>query len=134
MGICYSRSFGIDVSTGEFIFFVDLDDWIELSCIEQVAKSMTNSTDIALVLKNNVFKDDIIPDTNEIEYISDNGDKFILITERHKMWEVWGKLYRKEVFAKYKFLESAAIEDLPLVLLHILEACEISGEFFLKYK
>ena len=129
MGICYSRNVGIEVSTGEFIFFVDCDDWIEPSCIEQAVKGMTDFTDIALVLKNNVFeddwKDDVTPDTKKIEYISDSRDKFILVTERYKMWEVWGKLYRKELFVNYKFLESSTIEDLQLIPLLILEAREI---------
>ena len=39
-GVSAARNLGIDVSQGEYIMFVDADDWLERDCIETVLKEI----------------------------------------------------------------------------------------------
>ena len=106
-----ARNIGIDQSTGEYIIFVDSDDWIENKFIETlVTSSKKHRSDIA------VGKASFIRNRGEIKHLSNqkevvnynsSGDKILnredalinLFTSQSGIRHApWGKLYKRELF------------------------------------
>lgn len=120
-GVSFSRNFGIDKSTGEYIFFVDSDDHIKPNTIE-IMMDIIKKYDCDVVRCNYmVEKEDgtIINNNIEDKYIYSKDDKEELIKQI-----VFGKipsfscllLIKKEKIIK-KFDESIPyMEDLIFVL------------------
>ena len=98
-GVSVARNLGIDSAKGEFIFFLDGDDWISPECLEKMLLRMTPEVDA------------VISEWDEPE---DEGYDSVLITKKkqteglvsnEEIWKdiyesffypkvLWGKLYR----------------------------------------
>lgn len=129
-GIPYSRNLGLDIAKGDYITFVDCDDWIEENFLSVLMSNMSEDVEISIALKRNVFendrKDNIIKDSSTIEIIKDDKDKIQLITKRYKMWEIWGKVYKRRLFEIHRFSHGILFEDIQIVPLLLLEAKAVS--------
>lgn len=129
-GVSHSRNIGLEVASGEYITFVDGDDWIELDCIESALKHIEN---------NDVLQFNIIREKNgehvykKFSKRTDTSlidkDLLILNTVAPELIEkkqgfigesraACGKLYNKKVLLNIKFNEKLKFYE--------------DGEFFLK--
>lgn len=108
-GISTARNLGLDVAEGEYIFFVDGDDYIELTTIEILVKfARCYEADIAMILK----KDS--PYLEDKIMISDGIEMLIHIL-KISSFEAWGKLFRKELFSGVRFPEGKIFEDMYII-------------------
>ena len=133
-----ARNVGFQNATGEFINFIDSDDWLELNTFEELyAKSKNENLDVLMYLLIN-FKDD----TNE-EYETDyynltcidsSFDNTVFDYEdiSDKMFNIavspCNKLINREFWKSlnYKFFEGVMFEDNPFFFNLFLEAKRIS--------
>ena len=98
-----ARNKGLDVAKGDFITFVDADDWVDIDYIEKMLNCIKrHNTDIAAASSVRIkssgkfrrysnFKE-------EIFYTGFNNLAKTLKMPSH--WQVWGILYKKEVDRK----------------------------------
>lgn len=140
-GLGGARNIGIDNSSGDYIFFLDSDDWICLKALELLLNKIENdNSDLimfpffsfddskGIVIKNAwgsqlnfnkkiMNKSFVYKDLTPIEFISENA---IVVA--------WNKLYRKEFIKKYnlKFPENLRYEDNPFYYKSIILANSIS--------
>ncbi len=115
-----ARNIGMDISTTDYVSFVDADDWVEEKMYEALYTT-EEKYDVEIVAcgsgrdeGNGVFCDivEYKGKVNEPVYIKDEKD-------RHKFFEVglgggvWAKLYKKNIFEKYdiRFPEKLTYED-----------------------
>lgn len=71
-GVMEARNTGFNYATGEYILFVDGDDWLELECIEKLY-SKSNSENNDIVIFNFFWSyDDTIKFENEFNYKSND--------------------------------------------------------------
>lgn len=55
-GVCEARNKGLEIATGEYIFFSDADDWLEHECIQKLYDSiLANRTDLSIANLNVVI-------------------------------------------------------------------------------
>lgn len=92
-GVISARKEGVYYATGNYIYFIDSDDTIELDAIESIAKEINENTDI--ILSEN--RENLV--LNKKEYVQG------LLT-RNIRWSNCGNLYKRELFDKYTFLTS----------------------------
>lgn len=118
-GLSSARNVGLDIASGEYIMFVDSDDWIEEYSLEKLDKYMDMSYDI-INFKFSFVKEG---SKNIIELQSDpkEGYECDLISYIDKLFMgelsffIWNKLYKKDLFNEVRFPEGRNYEDLATI-------------------
>lgn len=96
-GLSAARNLGIDKSTGEYIGFVDSDDWIEPNMYEK-AISYIGLADILCFSK--------------FEGIYTGFEALICLINGEISTVTWNKIYRRSCFSIIRFPEGRIIEDI----------------------
>lgn len=121
-GLSDARNFGLDNATGDYIYFVDSDDYINHQCIEILLNAIVETqSDIAacnvLEVKENFYKQfkidrnpkkEILKNIETCKKITKSGHQGIGIV-------VWNKLYKKEVFNNLRFTKGIIHEDEAII-------------------
>lgn len=115
-GVSTARNMGLDRARGEFIYFIDADDWIAPDCFEKMMAKM--SDDVDLVISDYQRPDEngnIIrkyDDMNPAEGVYTNADCMAAAyTKPFYVRVVWGKLYRKRLWEHIRFKHLSYSED-----------------------
>ncbi len=118
-GISVARNNGFDAATGDYIHFMDVDDWINLEFYEHMVDAITlTDADMALVGETihevkpawtHNYKDRLV--------VKNMGDKFEL-TNVHEYGYTWRYLFKKSFIDKneLRFEVGRYIEDMPYTL------------------
>lgn len=110
-GLSAARNLGIDHAHGEYISFVDADDWIEPDLLLQTV-SLIDDADI-------LCHHSIITHSEELSFTGYNA--LIALFNGIIPTAAWGKLYRRNCFADIRFPEGRICEDTATtykILLH----------------
>lgn len=114
-GVSSSRNYGIEVSNGKYVMFVDSDDMLESTAIEVLYDLCEkNSADFAIIGYNEIGKKN--------KKKSQNSDGKTIIWKNKEVlnefligskigWNVWGKLYSKELINNIRFPNNKKIAE-----------------------
>lgn len=114
-GLSDARNAGIEISHGDYITFIDSDDWINDKYIEKLYQLLkkTNS-DISVCNFIRTSTEDIKEVISEKEiYEYSNVDALRQLTDKFciQMTTAWGKLYKMELFEEIRFPVKRIHED-----------------------
>lgn len=106
-GVSHARNVGMDQAVGEYISFIDGDDWISSNYVEILLKAINSQPDIDISFCEyyTVLNDRFIPHAyNSNDMIYDNITGIYLLCQDKKIKNyVWGKLFKKELFTHIHF-------------------------------
>lgn len=113
-GQSVARNLGLDISEGEYITFVDSDDWIEIDMIENLIITINNhKADLVQFKSRQIYKEKIIQtkDTGR-EIICDNKKCIdLFINEKYFTSSSCYRLYKKEIIKDLRFPIGKIHED-----------------------
>ena len=120
-GLSAARNSGIEVASGEYLYFADSDDELELSAIENMKSAIKEYSNASIFFFNATFKNP--SDTKfhhwrsagEIPKLLSSVDYLTLLYSGKIGAYIWQFLFRKEVFEKNRFKEGAVWEDCIIV-------------------
>ena len=126
VGPAETRNRGLSIATGEYVSFIDSDDYIDKDFYNELLKRIIeDNSDISICkhveVKNNQnihmvynYKEKIIT-SNNIMQLFLSGDTINAY--------LWNKLYRRELFENIRFENLKMLEDLD-VMYRVLDKCK----------
>jgi len=102
-----SRNVGIRKAHGEYVCFLDSDDWLERDACEKLyKKSRLENLDVVYIWPKLVFADKIILDKRllDLKDIEDNDIIFKKNLMRKVAWAPWSKFIKRDLLIKNKIV------------------------------
>ena len=130
-GLSSARNAGIEAASGEWLIFIDSDDYVDKDMIKKmvVAQQATGASVVVCdfqifkdgedIKKNNINKSELItysPIEAANEFFSRSGIG----------WNAWNKIYQKSLFEKIKFPEGVYCEDKATVYKIYLQSTKVT--------
>lgn len=126
-GVSSTRNYGLKRVTGDWVAFVDSDDWIESSMLEDLSKNATSDSDI-IVCDYVVHRFNKIVNTTTDFPQTKNEILLLFITKPGYMNYLWNKLVRRNLYLDNNIIFDENIglcEDLLVMFNLVLHAREI---------
>jgi len=120
-GVSHARNYGLARASGEYIQFVDSDDFIEPQMTEKLySKAKRDNNDIVICGRYNVYEREHINELNKeaakLIYLNRN---FILQENKYEFAQIlpfpWDKIFRRSLLEGIEFPEKMRFEDLVFV-------------------
>jgi len=115
-GLGSARNAGLDVMTGDYVMFVDSDDWIPTHAIATFV-SVAEASKAALVVSTSFVKDDghsaVQPSTFNLQPADWRLRQTEWIAGKKVQYCAWNKLYRADLFKTRRY-PATIYEDFPV--------------------
>ena len=116
-GLSAARNTGITQATGEYIAFVDGDDWIEPAMYETMAGlAHKNQADLVACRYKCIYKDSVKDDsTGKVTVYTEPFSMLLQYLKEDEAYLIqhaaWNKLYKRELLGEERFPEGEWYED-----------------------
>lgn len=113
-GISVARNRGLEIATGDYISYIDSDDWLDKSMYETLLEAaMKNDADMVkcgMIATNSVREEKIT--FSDVKIINNEQHVGFENYFSGMLWTVvWNGLYKKELAKKVKFPDNVVYED-----------------------
>lgn len=124
-GLSYSRNVGLENANGEYIGYIDSDDYVDSDYYEKLMKAIIKEeSDVAIADMKIVYEDGSFPD--HVTKGCDGDLTKLNVVKNGLAASACNKVFKKDIISKYPFSEGKLNEDLAVILPAIITANKIS--------
>jgi len=128
-GVSNARNIGIDEAKGDYLTFIDADDYVDEKYVEQLYAQCKNTKSDISITGTIDFKDEDNKIKNKASCCTKTLNKKDaikeMLNEKYYVGVVWGKMYKKELWNGIRFnLNTKIAEDLEVLYL-IFKKCTL---------
>lgn len=135
MGLSLSRNVGIENASGEYLYFVDVDDYLELDALEYLYNLIIKyKADMATCIPIDRYDYDeiIVNEEEKIEVLNSEEMLKRALLIKHREGTTWNKLMKKSLFDNVRF-ENRIINDVVTTYKLVLNCKKIVYSNQIKY-
>lgn len=114
-GLSAARNTGIEAATGDYILFVDSDDWLPADALSKFVNALLRYPDLDMVIGNYYLRnmERLFYNVEEETLLDNYQARKLLVCSGEGSWSAWGRIVRTEIARKYRFKEGIIHEDQP---------------------
>lgn len=135
-GLSMVRNNGVKEASGDYLIFLDSDDYIEKDLLEEINNSLSNNPDLVRYQIKEVFDNKSDINYEETPFDNKNGvEAFKLITNYHFVENAWAYAIKREFYLKEKFSfkKGTYHEDFGLIPLVIIKSKIVNSINYVGY-
>lgn len=135
-GLSDARNEGVKKAKGEYIIFIDSDDFWDKDLLKEINKSLDNNPDVVRFQIRTVDENNNRKDFNESTFKSKSGEEaFSLITKYHFVENATAYAIKREYYIKeeFEFKKGKIHEDYGLIPLIIIKASIVNSINYIGY-
>ena len=133
-GVYCARNKALDVATGDYLMFVDSDDWVEPDFCETALKlALENNVEMVAFMYNNVFegrdhsimekRPSVFRKTGYMD--ASEAVKHLILRDSPIANYLCNKLFKRSLFDGFRFPEGRVLQDQAITYLMVLKAGKI---------
>lgn len=127
-GLSDARNKGLESAKGKYICFVDSDDYVNKTFVENLYKTLINNNVNIACIGLQEFNDDTCPENdkfydNKTEvFETEEAIRYLFGSEKYQNY-AWNKIYLKDLFNDVKYPKGRKMEDLGTTYL-LFDKCK----------
>jgi len=127
-GVSHARNIGIEKAKGEYLYFADSDDYLEIDAIEKMLREFVNADGELIIAGYNEIenKEKIAKKSWGNFRIKSNDAKKLILDENGAGGYLWNKLFKLSLIKKFeiKFDEKIYVWEDVLFVMEYLDKCK----------
>lgn len=134
-GLSKARNIGVDASSGDYILFLDGDDYLKPNLLDVLSYSLDDVPDLVRFQIQDVRGKEIIRHNEQGFDTTDGISAFNKIFKYHYIENAWSYCYNANFYKKnkFKFMEGCIAEDYGLIPLIIAKAKKVKSLSYIGY-
>lgn len=136
-GLSDARNFAFDYVNGQFICFVDSDDWVEKDYIQKLVQQFDIDSEIDISMLDFDYCYDAQIKNREYklrDVVLEQSDALMKLCKGKEITNhVWNKMYKRKLFEKIRFEKGRKYEDIYIMHLLFGSSRKISCSSFIGY-